>query len=85
MARFLWNILIWLDQGINVLFGWLFNLVLRPLYTFGDPDETLSSVFGKNSRSGTCKVCGWVCDLLHAIDPHHCHKNVEADEGDRLK
>lgn len=70
-----------LDQLVNALFGWLLNLILRPKFRFGDSDETLSSVFGKNVQAGSCKFCGWICRLLNKIDPNHCAKSIERDEG----
>lgn len=79
----LWNALISLDQLANVLLAPLLNLLLRPRYRFGFPDETLSSVLGKNSRAGSCRFCRWVCRLLNRVDPAHCDKNIESDEGDK--
>lgn len=69
LKRYFWNILIWLDQGANVvLLG-------------GDPDETLSSVFGKKVRRNVCPICKFFCYLLNKIDPNHCEKSIEHDEG----
>jgi len=68
LKQYLWNILIGIDQLANVFLG-------------GSPDETLSSRMGK--RLGTCKVCYFICRVLHWIDPGHCKKSIEADEGSR--
>lgn len=82
-GTWLWNLLIWLDQGLNAMFGWALNLVLRPTVArFGSPDETLSSVLGKNVRAGACTGCQWICKLLNSVDPDHCTKSIEPDEGD---
>jgi len=71
-----WNLLVWIDQGLNVLVGLFAD-------GFGDPDETLSSVFGKKVRAGKCPVCTFICKyILHPIDKNHCEKSVEADEGE---
>jgi len=75
-----WNILISIDQFFNVLLAPLLNLILRPSARFGDPDETLSSVFGKNGEE--CKACYFICKLLHLIDPQHCERSIESDRGD---
>ncbi|MBI2382348.1 MAG: hypothetical protein HYV16_16460 [Gammaproteobacteria bacterium] len=83
MKRYCWNCLIALDQFINVLAGPLLNLALKPVSRFGDPDETLSSVFGKNVRAGHCRTCRWLCRLLNRADPNHCHQSIEPDEGDK--
>lgn len=82
MTAYLWNLLIALDQLANVLLSPLLNLILRPSAArFGDPDETLSSVLGKNVEAGACIGCHWVCRLLHLADPWHCQKSIERDEG----
>ncbi len=79
MLAWVWNILIWIDQGVNVLAGPLLNALLRPKARFGATDETLSSVFGKNREE--CKVCYWICRVLHLLDKNHCEKSIELDEG----
>lgn len=66
MKRYFINLLISVDQGLNALFA-------------GDPDETLSSRCGK--RVETNRFCRWLCWLLDKIDPRHCHKHIEPDEG----
>ena len=73
--------LVWIDQGANTLLGPLLNKALDPLHLFGDEDETLSSVFGKNVRDGACRGCGLMCRMLHLLDPNHCQKSIEDDEG----
>lgn len=67
MGRWLRNVLVWLDQGLNVVF------------LGGDPDETISSVLGK--RRHRCRICDWICRALDRLDPRHCEKSVERDEG----
>ncbi len=82
MKRWFWNLLIAVDQFCNVLFGPLLNALLRPkLARFGDPDESLSSVFGKGVRNGDCKLCRHVCRVLNWFDPGHCDSSIEMDEG----
>ena len=84
IKQWLWNVFLALDQFANVLFAPLLNAALRPTAArFGDPDETLSSVFGKNVQSGNCIGCRMVCRLLNWIDPGHCDGNIERDEGSR--
>lgn len=65
-SRYALNLLVAHDQAGNALIG-------------GDPDETISSVLGK--RRNTCRVCGWLCQFLHRIDPRHCANSIEPDEG----
>lgn len=82
IRRYIWNILILFDQAVNVIFGPLLNMILRPKKSkFGDPDETLSSVMGKNVQDNECVGCKLICKLLHLIDKDHCVNNVERDRG----
>lgn len=73
MKRYLKNVLIWLDQGVNVVF------------LFGDPDETISSRAGKYVVRGR----GWfpcqLCKLLDVIfrEKDHCKNSIELDRGDK--
>lgn len=68
VSKYFWNILIALDQLCNTILG-------------GDPDETMSSRMGKNIREGKCKLCKVTCYFLNKIDPNHCEKSIEVDEG----
>ena len=78
------RLLVWLDQGVNVLLSPVLNIYLPPgAYRFGYEDETLSSVFAKNSRHHQVKWCCVMCKLLNLFDQDHCTKNIELDEGDQ--
>lgn len=46
----------------------------------GDEDETISSRAAKASNSGQRWGC-LLCKLLDRIDPGHCQRNIEPDEG----
>lgn len=69
LKAYFWNILVWLDQGINVIF------------LLGDPDETVSSRCAKLRDKN--KVCYYFCKFLDWIDKDHSDKSLEEDEGDR--
>ncbi len=64
ILKYLKNLLISIDQFFNALLG-------------GDPDETLSSRFGKCNS----KICLFICMILHKLDKEHCKKSMEIDEG----
>ena len=82
MTAYLWNLLVALDQLANVLLAPALNATLRPTVArFGHPDETLSSVLGKNVEAGSCVGCRLICRLLHRLDPEHCERSIERDEG----
>lgn len=49
----------------------------------GSEDETISSLAGKAARKGMAWGC-ILCCLLDKIDPGHCQRNIEEDEGERL-
>lgn len=65
--RYLLNVMVWLDQGLNTLTG-------------GDPDETVSSRAAKAMKEGRKWGC-ILCRLLDLVDKDHCDKNIERDEG----
>lgn len=60
------NILLWLDQGLNVLL-------------LGDPDETLSRRAGRARADGEAWGC-YLCKVLDWIDPRHCAKSIDGDD-----
>ena len=47
----------------------------------GSEDETVSSRAGKAARKGKRWGC-ILCRLLDKIDPGHCARNIERDEGE---
>jgi hypothetical protein len=57
------------DQLLNVIFG-------------GDEDETISSRIAKDTRRGRKFAC-FLCRILDWLDPDHCEKAIERDEGKR--
>lgn len=65
-----WPVAVANDQALNAA------LVGRA----GSEDETISSRAGKASRAGKRWGC-ILCKLLDAIDPGHCEKSIEEDEG----
>lgn len=65
-GRYVWNLLIALDQLLNTLL-------------VGNPDETLSSRAYKASLKGKAWGC-ILCKLLDKIDKNHCAESVERDE-----
>lgn len=69
-----------IDQLGNVAMQDLFNdiLISHNGYKFGDVDETISSVLGKNERNGTLSGLGkMIVKILHFIDPNHALNSIE--------
>jgi hypothetical protein len=51
-------------------------------HKFGNEDETLSSVLGKNARIDNLSKFGkFVCKMLNNIDNNHCANAIEKDES----
>lgn len=67
LTRYGWNLLVAVDQLANALLG-------------GDPDETISSRAAKAAARGRRWGCV-LCRCLDRIDPGHCARNTETDEG----
>jgi hypothetical protein len=72
VKRYIWNILISIDQLLNTLL-------------FGSPDETMSSRMGKHVAKKDCLFCNLVCKFLNLFEKDHCKKSIEEDEGEPMK
>jgi hypothetical protein len=71
------------DQHGNTFLAKLFNDVLiKPGgYKFGNPDETISSVLGKNKLLNKLAIAGKTLDfILQILDHNHSIKSIEHDE-----
>lgn len=86
-SKYWMDVAISLDQLGNVTCQHLFNITLiknipyQKKYRFGKPDETISSVLGKNKRQGTLSSLGGFVDfILGKIDYNHSIKSIEEDE-----
>lgn len=73
------------DQYANVVNQHLFNDAMIKKESenkFGNPDETISSVFGKNQRTGKLRIFGyfWGVRFLSKLEKDHSIKSIEDDE-----
>ncbi len=69
-----------IDQMGNVAMQDLFNdiLIQNDGYQFGDVDETISSVLGKNQRMNELTYLGYLLvRFLDFIDPNHALNSIE--------
>lgn len=85
IRQFYENVAVVEDQKGNVEQAFFYNDIMLKNYSqnlFGFPDETLSSVYGKNKRDNTLTKFGsfWA-KLLNKIDKNHVEKSIEEDEG----
>lgn len=68
-----------IDKFGNHNFRTLFNkvLILKNGYRFGNINETISSVLGKNERDKTLTTTGkLLVKILDLIDKDHCKKSI---------
>ena len=83
-ADYWWRIAISLDQLGNVICCKPMNyLFINPdsKDKFGNPDETISSVLGKNQVSGNLTYHGKaLVHFLSCLDDNHSVKSIEEDE-----
>ncbi len=74
------NVALGNDQKGNIVYKHLFNgwLITKDTVNyFGDEDETVSSVLGKNKLDQTLTRLGKaVCFILDSIDENHCIKSI---------
>lgn len=81
--KYLYKIALAIDQLGNVVCARLFNFFLIDItgHKFGNEDETISGVIGKNKRTNTLTGLGIVLDsILELIDKNHSVKAIETDE-----
>lgn len=67
MQKYVKNVLIWLDQGVNVI---LF---------LGYPDETLSARAYRHYLDGTTPYLKTIIDTLFWFDKNHCKESYESE------
>ena len=89
LYRYFEDVAVSYDQTANAENGVFFNDIMitkMSLNEFGFPDETLSSVFGKNKRVHTLTKFGmfWAV-FLNKIERKHVEKAIEDDEGSHIK
>ena len=80
---YFFRIAISIDQLGNVVCGQLFNAILikKDQDKFGNPDETISSVLGKNKQVNNLTIAGKLLSfLLNTIQNSHVEKAIEKDE-----
>lgn len=85
---YLFNCALATDQHANVFLAKLFNdvMIKKGGHKFGNPDETISSVLGKNKLMGKLSLFGKCLDyILHLLDNNHSIKSIENDENPTTK
>lgn len=83
LGAYFWSLALSLDQLGNVIAQDVFNLLLikKGGISFGNEDETISSVLGKNKLDNKLTRLGKGLDyILNKIDKNHTIKSIEKDE-----
>ena len=78
--RYFVHIAVSIDQLGNVVCAPLFNctLIKKTGYKFGNVDETISSVLGKNELTNTLTFIGkGLCAFLNILEKNHVQKAIE--------
>lgn len=80
LKRYYYNVTGSLDQLGNVIMAPLFNLILidpKSPCKFGDKDETISSVLGRNQLNGSLRYLGKrLVALLDWLEKDHSIKSI---------
>jgi len=80
LDKYLFNCAIATDQHANTYLAKLFNdIMIKPSgHKFGNPDETISSVLGKNKLKNKLSLTGKGLDLLlNMIEDNHSIKSID--------
>lgn len=80
LGSFFLEIALSIDQLGNVVMQHLLNLlwIKKNGYKFGNPDETVSSVIGKNLKNKSLSSFGQVIsNILDKIDPNHSLNSID--------
>lgn len=83
ISQYLRTVAIAIDQLGNVVCKDLFDVTLikKEGYRFGNPDETISGVLGKNQKLKTLSGIGKILNgILSLIEKDHSIKAIEEDE-----
>lgn len=84
ISQYLRTVAVSIDQLGNVVCKDLFDVTLikKQGYRFGNPDETISGVLGKNQKLNTLTFTGKVLNsILSLIEKDHSIKSIEEDEN----
>lgn len=69
-----------MDKYGNRSLRTMLNILLKKRngYKFGNKDETISSVLGKNEQAGTLRFMGkLLCFILNIFDRDHCEESID--------
>ena len=87
-SKYLYVISYSIDQLGNVVMQEMFNdiLIRKGGLKFGNPDETISSVLGKNAEKNKLTFVGtFIGMILDSLDYNHMKDAIEADEMNEIK
>jgi len=82
-SKYLWNLSLSIDQTLNVCLQFILNDLMRfpKGVNYGNPDESISGVTGKNQIKETLTLFGKAINwFLHKLEKDHSIKAIEKDE-----
>jgi hypothetical protein len=83
-TSYLWNLAVSIDQTLNVLLQYSLNDTMiknSSKNKYGNPDETISGITGKNVLASTLTWFGKLVNSgLNLLERNHSIKSIEADE-----
>lgn len=88
VAQYFREVAVSIDQLGNTVCADLFDLILikKGGYQFGNPDETISGVLGKNQKLETLSTVGKILNwILSKIEKDHSLISIEEDETNDIK
>lgn len=83
LSDYFWIIALSIDQTGNAICARMFNdiLIKKGGHQFGNPDETISHVLGKNYETNTLYAIGKVVSwLLNKIENNHVQKAAKTEQ-----
>ena len=83
VSSYLYKVALSIDQLGNVVMSELLNITLikKGGYKFGNPDETISGVIGKNYLKESLSPVGRILDnILNLFEKDHSINAIEGDE-----
>ena len=89
LAEYFRDVALSIDQTGNTICQHLFNAILieqHSIYRFGNMDETISSVLGKNLVNNSLTKTGrYITYILDTLDNNHSIKSIDNTVGKEIK
>jgi hypothetical protein len=87
---FILAIILWLDEGLNVIFIGLLRFILKLPPAAGNPHYTISQTLAELRERGSkigcvgCKILTWIQDNLFRLSGDHCREAMQGVPEDEV-